>query len=62
MVIDETEAAIVREIFESWAAGDSVARIVRALNARCVPSPRGGTWAVSAVQGSAARGLEVIRK
>jgi DNA invertase Pin-like site-specific DNA recombinase len=60
LAIDQAEAAIVREIFESWAAGDSVARIVHALNARRVPSPRGGSWAVSAVQGSAARGLGIL--
>jgi len=60
LVIDAGKAPIVREIFESWAAGDSVACLVRRLNARGVPSPRGGTWAVSAVQGSASRGLGIL--
>lgn len=39
----ETEAAIVREIFERYAAGDSCRSIAADLNARAVPSP-GSTW------------------
>lgn len=60
VVIDQVEAAIVREIFEARAAGDSVQHIVRRLNERGVPSARGGTWAVSALQGSAAQGLGML--
>lgn len=39
----ETEAAIVREIFERFAAGASCRSIAADLNARAVPSP-GSTW------------------
>lgn len=60
LVIDQAEAAIVREIFEARANGLSVQHIVRTLNARGVPSARGGTWAVSALQGSASQGLGLL--
>lgn len=60
MVVDEAEAVVVREVFESHAAGDSVSTIVHRLNARGVPSPRGGTWSVGAVHGSSTRGLGLL--
>ena len=60
LVIDAVQATIVREIFEAWAAGSSARAIVRSLNNRGVPSPRGKQWAVSAVQGSASRGLGIL--
>lgn len=60
LVIDEGEAAIVREVFELFADGHSVRSIAHQLNQRGVPTARGGTWAVSALQGSAARGLGML--
>jgi site-specific DNA recombinase len=39
----ETEAAVVREVFERFANGESMKSIVRDLNVRKVPSP-GSTW------------------
>ena len=53
-VINEVEAAVVREVFERAASGQSVRVIARDLNARGVPSPRAGkrgsgTWAPSAL-------------
>ena len=45
----EAEAPIVREIFERRAAGESLRAIVKDLNARGVPSPRGRPWYVSAL-------------
>jgi site-specific DNA recombinase len=39
----ETEAAVVREVFERFAIGESMKSIVRDLNVRRVPSP-GSTW------------------
>jgi len=56
--VDEAQAAIVREIFEHYAAGWSVQRIAHDLNARRVPSQRGGTWAVSALSCSACRATD----
>lgn len=52
MVIHQDEAPIVREIFRKFAEGHSCRSIVRELNARGVPSARGSTWTVSALQGS----------
>lgn len=60
LVIDESQAQHVRAIFEQFADGHSVREIVRRLNDQGVPGPRGGTWAVSAVQGSAERGLGLL--
>lgn len=60
MVIDEAEATHVRWIFEQAAAGYSLRAIAHQLNERKVASPRGGTWAVSALFGSAERGLGLL--
>ncbi len=60
MVIDEAEAVHVRWIFEQAATGMSVRAIAHRLNTLGVPSPRGGTWAVSALFGSAERGLGLM--
>lgn len=59
-VIDEAEAVHVRWVFARYAEGWSPASIVHDLNRRGIPAPRGGTWAVSAVYGSAARGLGLL--
>lgn len=40
---DEAQAAVVREIFARFAAGESMRQIAGDLNARAVPSP-GATW------------------
>ncbi len=58
--IDAAEADIVREVFQRFADGHSVRNIVHALNERGVRSARGGTWAVSAVQGSSVHGLGML--
>ena len=60
LVIDEAEAAHVRWIFEQAAAGHSLRAIAHQLNDRGVASARGGTWAVSALFGSASRGLGLL--
>jgi site-specific DNA recombinase len=44
LVIDETQSPVVREIFERYAAGDSLVAIASDLNSRRVPSPGAG-WA-----------------
>jgi site-specific DNA recombinase len=60
MVIDEAEAEHVRWIFRQAADGRSIRAIVHELNQRGVASPRGGTWAVSALQGSSSKGLGLL--
>lgn len=50
--IDEEQAKWVRLIFERYAEGWSPQRIAAELNRRRVPSPRGSTWAVSAIYGN----------
>lgn len=58
--IDEAQAVIVREIFARYAEGESCQRIAADLNARGVRGPRGGTWCVSALYGSPAKGAGVL--
>ncbi|MBK1711264.1 hypothetical protein CKO43_00545 [Rubrivivax gelatinosus] len=60
LVVDEAEASVVRDIFEAYAAGDSARAICHRLNAAGIPSPRGGTWAVSALVGDRARGAGLL--
>lgn len=54
------EAEVVRGIFARFAAGWSCQKIAHDLNARAVPAPRGGTWAVSALYGSPAKGSGIL--
>jgi site-specific DNA recombinase len=58
--IDGIQAEIVREIFTRYGAGESCQRIAADLNARAVRGPRDGTWCVSALYGSPAKGAGVL--
>lgn len=58
--IDEAAAQWVRWIFSRYAEGWSCQRIAAELNRQRVPSPRGGTWAVSALYGSPAKGSGIL--
>ncbi len=60
LVIDEAQAEVVRWIFECFVEGWAPMTIAHELNRRGIPSPRGGTWASSALHGSAARGLGLL--
>lgn len=60
LLIDESKAAVVRMVFELFAAGHSGRGIVHRLNAEGLPSPRGGTWAVSALVGDSKRGAGLL--
>ncbi len=59
--IDEDEAAIVREIFESYVGGKTPREIAMRLNARRVPPPRGRYWTASTLNGSLKRHNGVIQ-
>lgn len=53
--IIEEQADIIRRIFEEYATGLSPRRVAQHLNQEGVPSPRGGQWVASAINGSRAR-------
>ena len=57
---NEQQAAIVIEIMTDYAAGKSPRAIAKALNARSVPGPSGGTWCPSAINGNAERGTGIL--
>jgi site-specific DNA recombinase len=59
--INEHEADIIREIFESYDRGVSVPAIARELNKRCVPGSRGGTWRANTIIGSKKSANGVLR-
>jgi site-specific DNA recombinase len=52
---DPEQAAIVRRIFEAYAAGVASRAIAARLNEEGVPSPRGGYWNASTINGSRQR-------
>lgn len=58
--IDEAQAAVVRRIFSQYTEGASCQQIAARLNAENVPGPRGGTWCVSALYGSPAKGSGIL--
>ena len=59
--IDADQADVIRWIHERYAAGKSPGWIAADLNARGVPSPRGGTWASSCVYGSPGKTTGILR-
>lgn len=59
--IQETEAAIVRRIYQEAAAGDTPRTIVARLNREGIPAPRGGEWNASTLNGMKARGIGILR-
>ncbi|MEZ2744305.1 recombinase family protein [Halopseudomonas bauzanensis] len=59
-VINELQAHWVRWIFEQVAKGRAYRHIVYDLNDKGVPSPRGSSWAVSAIYGSPVKGSGII--
>ena len=54
-------APVVLEIYQRFAAGESPRAIAHALNFRRVPSPRGSTWALSAITGHAGQQSGILR-
>jgi DNA invertase Pin-like site-specific DNA recombinase len=59
--IDEQQAAIVRRIFEEYAAGATPRAIACRLNAEGIPAPQGGTWNASTLNGNGKRGVGMLR-
>ena len=53
--INEAEANIVRRIFSEYIAGNNPRKIAASLNADKIPSPRGGQWNASTINGNRQR-------
>jgi site-specific DNA recombinase len=53
--IDDDQAAVVRRIFQEYAAGRTPRDIARDLTREGIPAPRGGRWAASTINGNARR-------
>lgn len=65
LVIDETEAMVIRRIFRDYAAGKSPLSIAAALNAEGIPAPRGngtgsGGWKQNTINGNRERGTGIL--
>jgi site-specific DNA recombinase len=58
--VNAGEAAVVRRIFEEYAAGISPRAIAKRLNAEGVPGPSGGTWGPSTIHGNRQRGTGIL--
>lgn len=58
--IDPDQAERVRWIYQRYADGWSCQRIAKELNRLAVPSPRGTTWAVSALYGAPRKGTGIL--
>lgn len=59
--INQDEAAVIRRIFQDYAAGAAPRAIAHKLNAEGIPSPRGTEWRASTINGSAARDYGILR-
>jgi site-specific DNA recombinase len=54
-VINAAEASIVRRIFQDYAKGKSPKRVAFELNRENIPSPLGGKWGFSTINGNTKR-------
>jgi DNA invertase Pin-like site-specific DNA recombinase len=59
--IDETQAAVVRRIFDDYLAGQTPRAIASALNNEGVPPPRGAVWNSSTLNGSRKRRTGILQ-
>ncbi|MGU9962108.1 MAG: recombinase family protein [Candidatus Puniceispirillales bacterium WSBS_2018_MAG_OTU23] len=59
--IVEKEADIIRWMYDQYIDGASIYAILKDLNERGVPSPRGGLWAASTISGQYNRGSGILR-
>jgi len=58
--INDTQAAVVRRIFENYRDGLSPKRIALDLNQEGIAGPRGGAWSSSTINGSRERGTGIL--
>jgi len=59
--IVETEAEVVRRIFQEYVGGRTPRQIARDLNRDCLAPPRGQTWNASTINGCPKRGTGILR-
>jgi DNA invertase Pin-like site-specific DNA recombinase len=59
-IINAAEAAIVKRIFAEYLAGASPISIATQLNSEAIPSPRGGKWNASTINGSRKRANGIL--
>jgi site-specific DNA recombinase len=58
--INETEAAIIRRIFNDYTAGKSSRTIAWELNEEGIPGPQGSEWGPSTIHGNPKRGVGIL--
>lgn len=58
--VNEEQAAVIRRIFAEYVAGRSARQIAHGLNRDGVPSPTGGIWRSSTINGNRARGSGIL--
>lgn len=58
--VDPETSKVVKRIFEAYADGVSPRKIADSLNRDGVPSPRGGAWNASTINGNVARGQGIL--
>jgi site-specific DNA recombinase len=58
--IDPSQAAIIQRIFKEYADGMVPRRIAARLNREAVPSPRGGQWNASTINGNRLRRIGIL--
>jgi site-specific DNA recombinase len=59
--INESEAAVVRRIFDLFAQGHSPRAIARTLNTESIPGPKGRPWQDTTIRGHATRRTGIVR-
>lgn len=60
VTIVETEAAIIREIFDRYGKGETPRELAADLNRRGVPSPKASHWNASTIHGDPSRGNGIL--
>jgi site-specific DNA recombinase len=58
--IDPSQAAIIQRIFKEYADGMAPRQIAARLNREAVPSPRGGQWNASTINGNRRRRIGIL--
>jgi DNA invertase Pin-like site-specific DNA recombinase len=59
--INESQANVIRRIFNDYAAGTSPQAIAKQLNVEKIPCPSGATWGPSTIHGNPDRGTGILR-